>query len=122
LYRTGDLARHLADGNLEYLGRNDDQVKLRGLRIELGEIQACLTGIEGVKEAVVLAREQCLVAYCTGTPQPTEVLRAVLLARLPEFMVPAQFIHLEALPLSPNGKLDRKALPVPEAVQNRAYE
>ncbi|QVM89273.1 amino acid adenylation domain-containing protein [Pseudomonas entomophila] len=122
LYRTGDLARHLADGNLEYLGRNDDQVKLRGLRIELGEIQACLTGIEGVKEAVVLAREQRLVAYCTGTPQPTEVLRAALLARLPAFMVPAQFIHLEALPLSPNGKLDRKALPVPEAVQSRAYE
>ncbi|CAM3876812.1 Linear gramicidin synthase subunit C [Pseudomonas reidholzensis] len=124
LYRTGDLARHLADGNLEYLGRNDDQVKIRGLRIELGEIQAGLTRIAGVKEAVVLAHEQRLVAYYTGIPQPVETLRAALLAHLPEFMVPALFMHLESLPLSPNGKLDRKALPAPglDALQERAYE
>ncbi|MFK3815874.1 amino acid adenylation domain-containing protein [Pseudomonas sp. NPDC089407] len=122
LYRTGDLARHLADGNIEYLGRNDDQVKLHGLRIELGEIQACLTGIEGVKEAVVIAREQQLLAYYTGQQQTPEVLRAALLSRLPAFMVPTQFMHLQALPLSPNGKLDRKALPQPDATQGRVYQ
>nr|WP_211258418.1 non-ribosomal peptide synthetase [Pseudomonas mosselii] len=121
MYRTGDLARYLADGNLEYLGRNDDQVKIRGLRIELGEIQACLTRIEGVKEAVVLAREQRLVAYYTGARQAPDTLRAALLGQLPEFMVPASFTYLEALPLSPNGKLDRKALPQPEATQ-QVYE
>jgi arthrofactin-type cyclic lipopeptide synthetase C len=122
LYRTGDLARHLPDGNIEYLGRNDDQVKLRGLRIELGEIQAGLTAIEGIKEAVVVARDQRLIAYYTGQPQAVETLRTALLAHLPEFMVPALFMHLEALPLSPNGKLDRKALPEPDAVQDRPYE
>ena len=124
LYRTGDLARHLADGNIEYLGRNDDQVKLRGLRIELGEIQAGLTAIEGVKEAVVVARDQRLVAYYTGEQQAADALRTALLAHLPEFMVPALFLHLDALPLSPNGKLDRKALPLPDtdALQSRVYE
>ncbi|WP_085679522.1 MULTISPECIES: non-ribosomal peptide synthetase [unclassified Pseudomonas] len=122
LYRTGDLARHLADGNLEYLGRNDDQVKIRGLRIELGEIQAGLTAIDGIKEAVVVARDQRLVAYYTGESKTMEALRTALLAHLPEFMVPALFMHLETLPLSPNGKLDRKALPAPEAAEERPYE
>jgi arthrofactin-type cyclic lipopeptide synthetase B len=122
LYRTGDLARHLADGNIEYLGRNDDQVKLRGLRIELGEIQAGLTALAGVKEAVVVAKDQRLVAYYTGEQQPADTLRTALLVHLPEFMVPALFMHLEALPLSPNGKLDRKALPAPEAIEDRPFE
>ncbi|WP_323054389.1 phosphopantetheine-binding protein, partial [Pseudomonas sp. DCB_BI] len=122
LYRTGDLARHRPDGNLEYLGRNDDQVKLRGLRVELGEIQAGLTAIAGIKEAVVLAKEQRLIGYYTGHPQTVETLRTSLLAHLPEFMVPALFVHLEALPLSPNGKLDRKALPAPGAIEERPYE
>ncbi|MBP5107477.1 non-ribosomal peptide synthetase, partial [Pseudomonas protegens] len=133
LYRTGDLARYLADGTIEYLGRNDDQVKIRGLRIELGEIQARLTQLEGVKVAVVLAREdvpgdQRLVAYYTtvaGQPAlAVEQLRRALLEHLPEFMVPALFVHLAALPLSPNGKLERKALPAPglEAAQVREYE
>ncbi|WP_194788519.1 non-ribosomal peptide synthetase [Pseudomonas sp. UFMG81] len=129
LYRTGDLARHLSDGTLEYLGRNDDQVKIRGLRIELGEIQAGLTRLDGIQEAAVLAPEmppgeRRLVAYYTGQVQPVEVLRAALLKHLPEFMVPALFVHLEALPLSPNGKLDRKALPLPgaEALASKPYE
>ncbi|HGM5582824.1 TPA: AMP-binding protein, partial [Pseudomonas putida] len=122
LYRTGDLARHLADGTLEYLGRNDDQVKIRGLRIELGEIQACLTRIAGVKEAVVLAVDQRLVAYYTGALQPVEGMRQHLSAQLPEFMVPALLMHLAALPLSPNGKLDRKALPAAAVADVRPYE
>jgi arthrofactin-type cyclic lipopeptide synthetase C len=129
IYRTGDVARYLADGNIEYLGRNDDQVKIRGLRIELGEIQARLTQIEGVPEAVVLAREDVpgdkrLVAYYTGEQLDIETLRSHLLEHLPDYMVPAVFVHLDALPLSPNGKLDRKALPAPDlaALAAREYE
>nr|WP_290447367.1 non-ribosomal peptide synthetase [Pseudomonas sp. 21LCFQ010] len=121
MYRTGDVARYLADGTIEYLGRNDDQVKIRGLRIELGEIQSRLTDQSEINEAVVVAREDVpgdkrLVAYYTAA-RALEIatLRAHLLASLPEFMVPAQFVHLPALPLSPNGKLDRKALPAPDA-------
>ncbi|SMQ23000.1 arthrofactin-type cyclic lipopeptide synthetase B [Pseudomonas helmanticensis] len=129
MYRTGDVARYLADGNIEYLGRNDDQVKIRGLRIELGEIQARLTRIDGVQEAAVLAREDVpgdkrLVAYYTGERLEIDVLRAHLLENLPDYMVPAVFVHLDALPLSPNGKLDRKALPAPDqqSLQTREYE
>jgi arthrofactin-type cyclic lipopeptide synthetase C len=129
LYRTGDVARYRADGNIEYLGRNDDQVKIRGLRIELGEIQAHLAHIDGVREAAVLAREdvpgdQRLVAYYSGEPLEIDQLRSQLLKQLPDYMVPALFVHLPALPLSPNGKLDRQALPAPDpsALQTRAYE
>ncbi|MDF2397604.1 amino acid adenylation domain-containing protein, partial [Pseudomonas sp. 3MA1] len=129
LYRTGDVGRFLADGNIEYLGRNDDQVKIRGLRIELGEIQARLGEFPQILEATVLAREDVpgdkrLVAYYTGVPAATDELRAHLLEQLPEFMVPQVFVHLEAFPLSPNGKLDRKALPAPDmaALRSREYE
>jgi arthrofactin-type cyclic lipopeptide synthetase C len=127
MYRTGDVARYLPDGNIEYLGRNDDQVKIRGLRIELGEIQARLTQIDGVQEAAVLAREDVpgdkrLVAYYTGAPLEIEKLRGHLLENLPDYMVPAVFVHLEALPLSPNGKLDRKALPAPDLAAQTARE
>ncbi len=133
MYRTGDVARYLADGNIEYLGRNDDQVKIRGLRIELGEIQARLTQFPEVKEAVVLAREDVpgdkrLVAYYTTQASAEalniETLRSHLLEHLPEYMVPSVFVHLDALPLSPNGKLDRKALPAPGlgAMIMRGYE
>ncbi len=122
MYRTGDLGRYLPDGNIEYLGRNDDQVKIRGLRIELGEIQARLLEHPQVNEAAVVAREERLVAYYTGVRSAD--LREYLLQHLPDFMVPALFVHLDALPLSPNGKLDRKALPAPgnEALTLRDYE
>ncbi|WDU65418.1 amino acid adenylation domain-containing protein [Pseudomonas poae] len=124
MYRTGDVGRYLPDGNLEYLGRNDDQVKIRGLRIELGEIQARLLEHLHIGEAAVVAREDRLVAYYTGVQTAIEHLRSHLLQSLPEFMVPAIFVHLEALPLSPNGKLDRKALPAPglDALVVREYE
>ncbi|HVI48065.1 MAG TPA: amino acid adenylation domain-containing protein [Chitinophaga sp.] len=120
MYRTGDLARWLPDGNIEYIGRTDHQVKIRGFRIELGEIEQQLLRHAWVKEAVVLTkenkhREKYLCAYLTTTqPVAGEVLREHLLLELPEYMVPAYFIQLDKMPLSPNGKADRKALPEPD--------
>ncbi|CDF96574.1 MULTISPECIES: non-ribosomal peptide synthetase [unclassified Pseudomonas] len=133
MYRTGDLGRYLADGNIDYLGRNDDQVKIRGFRIELGEIEAKLAQHGAIKEAVVLAREDVpgakrLVAYFTvhGDEHRVEIesLRTQLQGQLPEYMVPAAYVQLEALPLTPNGKLNRKALPAPDlaSVITREYE
>ena len=128
LYRTGDLVRYRADGELDFVGRNDFQVKLRGLRVELGEIEALLAAYPAVGQAVVLMREERLVAYFTcndGQPAPAlEALRSHLLARMPEYMVPQAFVRLAALPLSRNGKVDRSALPAPdaEAVISRAYQ
>jgi amino acid adenylation domain-containing protein len=138
MYKTGDLGRYLADGTIEFLGRNDFQVKIRGYRIELGEIEARLSRHPAIRDAVVLAREDSrgekhLVAYYTvateqgaslsGTAESTgvaaprlsaEVLRGYLSATLPEYMAPAAYVELEALPLTPNGKLDRRALPAPD--------
>ncbi|MGO4129851.1 condensation domain-containing protein, partial [Inquilinus sp. YAF38] len=115
MYRSGDLVRRRADGAIEYLGRLDHQVKLRGLRIELGEIEAGLRAYPGIRDAVVVLREGRLVGYVSGEAQPDEAgLKQHLAALLPEYMVPSRLLWLERLPLSANGKLDRKALPEPE--------
>ncbi|MCF5305942.1 syringopeptin non-ribosomal peptide synthetase SypC, partial [Pseudomonas syringae] len=132
LYRTGDLGRWLADGSLEYLGRNDEQVKIRGFRIELGEIEAQLVACDGVQDAMVLVREdepgdKRLVAYVIGTAGAeldATHLREQLRLSLAEYMLPSAFVSLESFPLTANGKLDRKALPAPDrsAVASRGYE
>src|SRR5207244_2101848 len=109
----GDLVRWRPEGELEYLGRIDEQVKLRGFRIELGEIEAVLGEHQGVAEVAAVAREQRLVAYVVGTAEADE-LRRQAAERLPEYMVPTAYVRLEARPLTPNGKLDRKALPEPD--------
>ncbi|HSF40965.1 MAG TPA: amino acid adenylation domain-containing protein [Thermoanaerobaculia bacterium] len=124
LYRTGDLARYLPGGAIEFLGRIDHQVKIRGFRIELGEIEAVLATQPGVREAVVVAlgegAERRLAAYLVpgaeAAPDEAELVRA-LRERLPPYMVPAAFVTLERLPLSPNGKVDRRALPAPDGVR-----
>ncbi|HVR97663.1 MAG TPA: condensation domain-containing protein, partial [Thermoanaerobaculia bacterium] len=111
LYRTGDLARFLSDGTVEFLGRIDHQVKVRGFRIELGEIEAVLSRDPGVAQAVVVVRQDRLVAYVVG--RATGGLRELAAAQLPAYMVPSAFVALETLPLTPNGKVDRRALPAP---------
>ncbi|MEW6612820.1 MAG: amino acid adenylation domain-containing protein [Pseudomonadota bacterium] len=122
LYRTGDRGRYLPDGNIEFLGRIDHQVKIRGFRIETGEIESTLVRHPAVRDCVVLAVDdpvggKRLAAYftCDGAAPSAAALRAFLQERLPEYMVPAALVHLDALPLSPNGKVDRKALPAPDA-------
>jgi hypothetical protein len=126
LYRTGDLARWRADGAVEFLGRLDHQVKIRGYRIELGEIEAELARHPGIQECVVIAREDVpgdprLVAYTVPKDEApaVEELRELLRETLPEFMVPSAFVSLSALPQTPNGKIDRKALPAPDEQKAR---
>ena len=114
LYRTGDRGRWNAHGQIEYLGRVDQQVKIRGFRIEPGEIEAVLCTHPAIKEAAVVARQGRLVAYVSGGEAPTEALRRYLSERLPDYMLPGLIVPLAQLPRTPNGKLDRRALPEPE--------
>jgi amino acid adenylation domain-containing protein len=125
MYRTGDLVRLRPDGDLDYLGRLDHQVKIRGFRIELGEVEAALSRQPGVESAVVLVREgvvgdKRLVAYVTGAGLSASDLRRALQRELPEAMVPSAFVFLEAFPLTPHGKVDRRALPAPESERPEA--
>ncbi|MGW8378384.1 amino acid adenylation domain-containing protein [Streptomyces sp. ODS28] len=130
MYRTGDTARWRADGVLEYLGRADDQVKVRGFRIEPGEVESALTGCAGVSQAVVVAREdrpgvKRLVGYVVpeaGASLDMAAVREELAAAVPEFMVPAVLVPLEAVPLTPNGKVDRAALPEPDVAAGEGRE
>ena len=123
LYRTGDLARYLPDGAIEYLGRIDHQVKIRGFRIELGELEAVLAEHPGTAQVVAMVREDVqgdrrLVAYVVADGDRTQIvsaLRALVVRKLPQYMHPAAYVVLDTMPLSPNGKADRKALPPPEA-------
>jgi len=118
LYKTGDLARYLPDGNIEYLGRIDNQVKIRGFRIEIGEIEAVLAGHQDVSQVAVAVQldasgNKCLAAYAVARPGQilaANTLRSFLQKRLPDYMIPAGFVFLDALPLNPNGKVDRRAL------------
>ncbi len=133
LYKTGDLGRYLPDGNIEFLGRKDNQVKLRGFRIELGEIDTVLTQHPAVRDVVTIIREdqpgnKHLVAYIVPVPEENsnltpEKLREFLQTKLPDYMVPAFFMILEAFPLTPNGKINRNALPAPVniATEDNSY-
>ncbi len=123
LYRTGDIVRYLPNGAIEFLGRMDQQVKIRGYRIELGEIETVLREYSSIQDAIVLAREDVpgekqLVAYVVGSQDLTTTeLRSFLQEQLPAYMIPSQFLRLNAMPLTPNGKVDRKALPAPEEMR-----
>jgi amino acid adenylation domain-containing protein len=130
LYKTGDRARYLPDGNIEFIGRMDNQVKIRGFRIELGEIEAVLNQHPKVRDAVVIVREDCpgdkrLVAYLVGDENQelqADELKRFLKTRLPDYMVPSAWVKLASLPHTPNGKINRAALPAPEAGQLEAIE
>ena len=121
-YRTGDLVRARQDGTLDYVGRKDFQVKVRGLRIELGEVESALKTLPEVQDSLILVRNEQLVAYViTQTELTTEVVKARLRSQLPDYMVPSSVVNLDVWPLTPNGKVDRKALPDPEHSGRPAY-
>jgi acyl carrier protein len=115
LYKTGDLARYLPDGNLQYLGRKDSQVKVRGFRVELGEIEAILAQHSAIAQTAVTVKTDKLIAYLvTNTDVTREELRQYLSQQLPNYSIPSQFVFLDSLPLTPSGKIDRQSLPEPQ--------
>ncbi len=130
LYKTGDVARYLPDGNIEFLGRTDDQVKVRGFRVELGEIEALLAQFHGIDMAVVVPREdgrgeKTLVAYFVPAKEPAPIgseLREFLQERLPDYMLPSSFVKLDKMPLTPNGKVDKRQLPEPSAADSATIQ
>src|SRR5262249_9591347 len=123
LYKTGDVGRYLATGEIEFLGRIDDQIKVRGYRIEPNEIVSVLNKFEGIRESAVVAQESSsgdsrLIAYVVSSPESKTTfteLRAFLSTRLPDYMIPARFVRLDSLPVNSNGKVDRASLPAPSA-------
>ena len=124
MYKTGDLVRYRPDATIEFLGRLDHQVKLRGFRIELGEIETALSRYPGVRESVVIVREDIpgdkrLVAYVTSDHQALTItaVREALTGKLPNYMLPSAVMRVDAMPLTPNGKIDRKALPAPDTAR-----
>jgi acyl carrier protein len=127
MYRTGDLARWTEDGLVDFVGRADDQVKVRGFRVELAEVESALAGHPGISEAVVVAQrdeagDQALVGFAVGPDVPDEAaLREHAGKLLPDYMVPSAFVVLDSLPLTPNGKVDRLALPVPAPAGSPDY-
>ncbi|MFG2169675.1 non-ribosomal peptide synthetase, partial [Micromonospora chersina] len=123
LYRTGDLARLLPDGNLDFQGRNDQQLKIRGHRIEPGEVESALTGHPRVRNAVVVGHEGRLIAYLVpdGPPPGSQELRVFLGTTLPDHMVPAQYVEIASIPLTTNGKRDLAALPTPSALRQAVH-
>ncbi|KJB88043.1 hypothetical protein AZ66_09755, partial [Paenibacillus sp. E194] len=127
LYRTGDIGRYLSDGTIQLFGRSDDQIKMRGYRIESGEIEGCLRQLQGVTEAVVIVRDEAaeplLCAYYVSDIRYTAgEIRTHLASSLPSYMIPSFFVSLDELPLTPNGKLDRRALPSPEGAVDTGVE
>ena len=128
MYRTGDLAKWLPDGNIEFLGRIDHQVKVRGFRIELGEVEAALARLEGISEAAAVIRENNtgeteICAYYTAVgARPAAQLRTELSRSLPEYMIPAHLIELDSMPLTANGKVDKRQLPAPIAEETDRFE
>ena len=121
MYKTGDMARWLPDGKIEYLGRRDFQVKIRGLRIELGEIESNVREYPGIRDCVAIVKEYSesvaliIIYYSAKGPILVDDLKEHLKTHLPDYMVPNQFVEIDEIPLSPNGKADRKALPDPRA-------
>src|SRR6185369_9935788 len=126
LYRTGDVVRYLADSNIAFLGRRDQQVKVRGYRVDVSEVETALRGCEQVNEAVVVAQEgvrgeKRLVAYVLpGAEVTMSELRSLLKEKLPEYMIPSAFVFVQEWPLTPSGKINRKALPAPEQVSDES--
>lgn len=132
LYRSGDLVRSRPDGTVEFVGRRDGEVKVRGFRIELGEFEAAIRDLDGIRDAIVVGREDLpgelrLVAYVVGaqstdgTRASAEEMRTRLMERLPDYMVPSTVVWMAALPLTPSGKVDRRMLPVPEVETGPAF-
>ena len=124
LYRTGDMVRMKGDGNIEYIGRIDSQVKIRGYRVELGEIEGALLKHELVKNAAVTVIEKggnkYITAYYTGEAIPEDELKTFLEPLIPDYMMPSFFVSIEEMPVTPGGKIDKKALPMPEVTTNTA--
>ncbi|NEW61721.1 AMP-binding protein, partial [Sulfurovum sp. bin170] len=115
IYKTGDIAKYLADGNIEYLGRVDDQVKIRGFRVELGEIENAISSVDTVEGSVVIVKDEQLIAYIVGD---SNGVKEHLKERLPSYMIPSFFVELEDIPLTSNGKVDKKSLPMPDKLDN----